>query len=263
MKIYMQILKLFILLILPFFFVGCSSDKIKNDTNNKGIPNKKEASTDLRQTTLENQKTPALSTQTLASTSVKSPVCEGSISELTINLCTKKDLSWLSQADTQDSYIRIVDDQVIWVRGTWKNGDWYGDIWLTGTWEKGVWHHGAWVDGLWHQGTWKIGYWKDGFWRGGLWNEGTWEDGTWADGVWMTGIWKDGYWRGGVWQNGLWMTGVWHKGTWNGGTWENGHWWGGIWNGGIWKIGKIYWYDKPNRFNWIISRNPPSTHTLD
>ena len=82
------------------FLLGAVLTKIKIDVNNKGIPKKKEASTDLQQKTVENQKTPALSTQTLASASVKSPVCEGSISELTINLCTKKDLSWLSQADT-------------------------------------------------------------------------------------------------------------------------------------------------------------------
>ena len=241
----MHTLTLFILIIFSFFFVDCSFDKktIENNIDD----GKKGKTSSPQKGSKDNQQTAE------GSSPVAPPVCEGLISQLDIELCTSKDLSWLKRAETQTAYVQIANDEVTWLRGTWKNGEWYGSTWISGIWENGVWH----------QGTWEDGRWKAGFWRSGLWNGGDWEGGTWTNGLWMAGVWQEGDWRGGVWQDGLWKNGTWYEGTWNGGIWEDGNWWNdkSTWNGGLWKIGNIYYWNFDeygrSRKNWVRRRQSP------
>ena len=195
--------------------------------------------------------------------------CEGNISE-----CVADNFSWLVSADTENAHIRIENNGVIWINGTWKSGDWYGDVWQDGTWEDGVWHKGIWENGFWHTGLWKLGTWNGGIWNAGLWksgtwnkgfwNKGVWEDGiwnggTWIDGVWWKGIWVDGRWYNGVWQDGIWENGIFFAGIWKRGTWKNGTWWyHATWRKGIWEKGSIYKWDKDkSRQVQVYSESPP------
>jgi len=144
---------------------------------------------------------------------------------------------WLSDADTINEDVEMINNTVVWNSGTWNSGTWIDGIWVYGTWNSGTWHSGIWVDGTWVNGNWTYGTWNSGTWHNGIWHNGTWNSGTWHNGTWDRGVWNSGTWITGTWQGGVWNYGTWNSGTWQGGLWESGVWHNGTWLNGTWNSG--------------------------
>jgi len=101
---------------------------------------------------------------------------------------------WLSDADTINEDVEMINNTVVWNSGTWQGGTWQGGVWKNGTWQGGIWEEGIWKNGTWRRGVWKGGIWRNGAWHGGVWKGGIWKNGTWLEGVWKGGIWQGGTW---------------------------------------------------------------------
>jgi len=78
------------------------------------------------------------------------------ISELVKKGIIAKD-HWLTKATTMGEDVEIINNQVIWKKGTWVKGTWENGIWKGGCWEKGTWKSGVWENGIWEKGNWEDG----------------------------------------------------------------------------------------------------------
>jgi len=167
-----------------------------------------------------------------------------------------KDYSWIYEAEISGAVIGLINNQLVWYKGTWECGRWFGGRWISGTWISGDWYGGIWESKL-IKDNWinvetddkssnlTSSNWLNGRWFDGVWNNGTWVNGRWYSGEWNNGRWFDGIWNEGIWNSGIFTSGIWIFGTWNGGKFntENGpvYWLDGDWNSGDFENG--IWYN--------------------
>lgn len=172
---------------------------------------------------------------------------------------------WILEAEISDAILGIINNNLVWYKGTWLCGRWFGGIWESGTWKSGDWYNGIWnsnyindnilsvsVDNNSDNNT--LSLWYDGRWFSGTWNNGTWNNGRFYDGIWNNGIFCNGIWNNGTWNDGTFSGGIWVDGTWNDGTfncnlgpayWLNGRWLGGDFENGMWYDG--IWEQRNNK----------------